>query len=256
MICSTAELNLGTDHSGILVLPAGHRRAGNAAAGLLGLDDVVFHSAITPDRGYRLSGARHGPRNRQRQRPRLCRSRRRRSLPRGRGFARDHRPGGVMIRAAAGDRDDPTAVSPWWMQRRLLLSGIRAISPAVDVTNYVMLELGPDARPRPQLITGAFRVRFAETGRSWSRSTTSNAAQPGDVLIVDDVATAAIGGVWWRHDRGPRHHHRRASRGRGLGSAAVSRTQRRLHLPAKPAAATSAPSIRLFPLRPWTDARL
>ena len=55
MICSTAELNLGTDHSGILVLPPGTAEPGAAAADVLGLDDVVFHLAITPDRGYCLS---------------------------------------------------------------------------------------------------------------------------------------------------------------------------------------------------------
>lgn len=55
MICSTAELNLGTDHSGILVLPPGTAEPGTAAADVLGLDDVVFHLAITPDRGYCLS---------------------------------------------------------------------------------------------------------------------------------------------------------------------------------------------------------
>jgi phenylalanyl-tRNA synthetase beta chain len=55
MICSTAEINLGTDHSGILVLPPGTAEPGTAAADLLGLDDVVFHLAITPDRGYCLS---------------------------------------------------------------------------------------------------------------------------------------------------------------------------------------------------------
>ena len=55
MICSTAELRLGADHSGILVLPPGTAEPGTPAADVLGLDDVVFHLAITPDRGYCLS---------------------------------------------------------------------------------------------------------------------------------------------------------------------------------------------------------
>src|ERR1700710_2772681 len=55
MICSTAELNLGNDHSGILVLPPGTAEPGTPAADVLGLGDTVFHLAITPDRGYCLS---------------------------------------------------------------------------------------------------------------------------------------------------------------------------------------------------------
>src|SRR6202165_857015 len=55
MICSTAELGLAADHSGILVLPPGTAEPGDDAAEVLGLDDVVFHLAITPDRGYCLS---------------------------------------------------------------------------------------------------------------------------------------------------------------------------------------------------------
>ncbi len=168
MICSTAELNLGTDHSGILVLPPGTAEPGTPAADLLGLDDVVFHLAITPDRGYCLSvrgmareianaydldyvdPADVGP------------------LPAdGDALPVTIEPGtGVLrfgLRPVAGI--DPTAVSPWWLQRRLLLSGIRAISPAVDVTNYVMLELGHPMHAHDRsLITGGFKVRFAERG--------------------------------------------------------------------------------------------
>lgn len=55
MICSAAELGLGSDHSGILVLPDGDYRAGDDAADALRLNDVVFDLAITPDRGYCMS---------------------------------------------------------------------------------------------------------------------------------------------------------------------------------------------------------
>ena len=66
MICSTAELNFGTDHSGILVLPPGTAEPGTPAADVLGLDDVVFHLAITPGPRLLPFGARHGARNRLR----------------------------------------------------------------------------------------------------------------------------------------------------------------------------------------------
>jgi phenylalanyl-tRNA synthetase beta chain len=55
MICSAAELGLGADHSGILVLPPDTAQPGADAAAVLGLDDVIFHLAITPDRGYCMS---------------------------------------------------------------------------------------------------------------------------------------------------------------------------------------------------------
>src|SRR4051812_29901027 len=55
MICSSSELNLGSDHAGIMVLPAGTAEPGTCAIDVLGLDDVVFDLAITPDRGYCLS---------------------------------------------------------------------------------------------------------------------------------------------------------------------------------------------------------
>ena len=55
MICSAAELGLGADHSGILVLPPGTAEPGADAIAVLGLDDVVFDLAVTPDRGYAFS---------------------------------------------------------------------------------------------------------------------------------------------------------------------------------------------------------
>ena len=120
------------------------------------------------------------------------------------------------------------------MQRRLLLSGIRSISPAVDVTNYVMLELGHPMHAHDRtLITGGFDVRFAAArGRRSSRSTTSTGKlDPGDVLIVDDVATAAIGGVMGAGTTEVRDSTTDVLLEAAVWDpAAVSRTQRRLHL--------------------------
>ena len=236
MICSATELNLGADHSGILVLPAGTAEPGTPAADVLGLDDIVFDLAITPDRGYCLSV---------------------------RGMAREianaydldyvdpadiaplpvegealpvtiDRGTGVLrfgLRPVTGI--DPKAVSPWWMQRRLLLSGIRAISPAVDVTNYVMLEIGHPMHAHDRsLITGGFRVRFAEPDETVvTLDDIERRLDPADVLIVDDVATAAIGGVMGAGTTEVRDSTTDVLLEAAVWDpAAVSRTQRRLHL--------------------------
>ncbi|PQD97474.1 phenylalanine--tRNA ligase subunit beta [Mycobacterium sp. EPG1] len=236
MICSVSELNLGSDHSGILVLPPGTAEPGTPAHGVLGLDDVVFHLAITPDRGYCLSV---------------------RGLAReiANAFDLDYVDPAdvaplpvtgealpVTIDAGTGVQRfglrpvtgiDPKAVSPWWLQRRLVLSGIRAISPAVDVTNYVMLELGHPMHAHDRsLITGGFRVRFAEPGETVvTLDDVERKLDPVDVLIVDDVATAAIGGVMGAGTTEVRDSTTDVMLEAAVWDpAAVSRTQRRLHL--------------------------
>ena len=204
MICSAAELGMGTDHSGILVLPPGTAEPGDDAAAVLGLDDVVFDLAITPDRGYGLSVrgiAREiacaydlefvDPAFDPNVVP---------TLPaEGDALPVTIQPGtGVSrfaLRAVTGI--DPAAVSPWWLRRRLILSGIRPISPAVDVTNYVMLELGHPMHAHDRSrINGEFAVRFATPGETVvTLDDIERKLEPADVLIVDDVAVAAIGGV-------------------------------------------------------------
>ena len=236
MICSTAELNLGTDHSGILVLPPGTAEPGAPAAGVLGLDDVVFHLAITPDRGYCLSV-------RGMAREIACAYNLDYVDPAdvapspadGEALPVTIQPGTGVIRFGLRPVTgiDPTAVSPWWMQRRLLLSGIRAISPAVDVTNYVMLELGHPMHAHDRsLITGGFRVRFAEPGETVvTLDDIERKLDPRDVLIVDDVATAAIGGVMGAGTTEVRDTTTDLLLEAAVWDpAAVSRTQRRLHL--------------------------
>jgi phenylalanyl-tRNA synthetase beta chain len=236
MICSAAELGLGSDHAGIMVFPPGTAEPGDSGVDVLGLDDVVFDLAITPDRGYGLSV---------------------RGIAREIACAYDLKfvdPAEVAPLPVDGDAwpltidvgtgvsrfalrpvtgIDQHALSPWWMRRRLALCGIRPISPAVDVTNYVMLEFGHPMHAHDRdRIHGGFRVRFAEPGETvLTLDDVERKLDPADVLIVDQVATAAIGGVM------------------GAGSteigddstdvlleaavwdpAAVSRTQRRLRL--------------------------
>ncbi|CAM4065587.1 Phenylalanine--tRNA ligase beta subunit [Mycobacterium basiliense] len=241
MICSAAELGLGADHSGILVLPPGTAEPGADAAGVLGLADVVFHLAITPDRGYCMSV---------------------RGLAREIACAYDLDfvdPADVSplpvegpawpltvqsetevrrfaLRPVTGI--DPAALSPWWLQRRLLLCGIRATSPAVDVTNYVMLELGHPMHAHDRSrIAGALAVRFARPGEAVvTLDDVERRLDSGDVLIVDDAATAAIGGVMGASSTEVRADSTDVLLEAAIWDpAAVSRTQRRLHLPSEAA---------------------
>jgi phenylalanyl-tRNA synthetase beta chain len=242
MICSAAELGLGADHSGILVLPPGTAEPGAGGAEVLGLDDAVFDLAITPDRGYCMSvrglareiacaydldfvdPAAVGP-----------------ALPReGQAWPLTVEPETGVRRFALRPvlNIDPVAVSPWWLQRRLLLSGIRSISPAVDATNYVMLELGHPMHAHDlNRITGGFDVRFARPGETvQTLDDMERTLDPADVLIVDDVATAAIAGVMGSGSTEMRDDSTDVLLEAAVWDpAAVSRTARRLHLPSEAA---------------------
>jgi phenylalanyl-tRNA synthetase beta chain len=241
MICSAAELGLAAEHSGILVLPPATAEPGADAVEMLGLDDVVFHLAITPDRGYCMSV---------------------RGLAREIACAYDldfvdpadvpplPREADVWpltVQPETGVRRfalrpvtgiDPTAVSPWWLQRRLLLCGIRVISPAVDATNYVMLELGHPMHAHDlKRITGGFAVRFARPGETVvTLDDIERRLNEADVLIVDDVATAAIGGVMGSGSTEMRDDSADVLLEAAVWDpAAVSRTARRLRLPSEAA---------------------
>lgn len=236
MICSTSELGMGADSGGILVLPPGTAEPGDSGHDVLGLDDVVFDLAITPDRGYGLSVrgiAREiacafdlafvDPADVE-------------PLPaEGQAWPLTVQPGtGVgrfALRPVTGI--DQHALSPWWMRRRLLLSGIRPISPAVDVTNYVMLELGhPMHAHDRKRITGGFDVRFARPGETVvTLDGVKRTLDPGDVLIVDDHATAAIGGVMGAGTTEINDDSTDVLLEAAVWDpATISRTQRRLHL--------------------------
>src|SRR5215213_5911792 len=201
MICSVRELGIGEDHAGILVLGRDGFTPGTPAAGLLGLDDVVIELNVTPDRGYCLAM---------------------RGIAReiGTGLAVDWRDPGALIPPAwsgqpawqvevadparcdrfsmiAMEGLDPTAPSPWWMRRRLAQSGIRSISLAVDVTNYVMLELGQPMHAFDRdRVRGPIVVRLARAGEKLQTlDGSTRALTEDDLLITDDSGPIGLAAV-------------------------------------------------------------
>jgi phenylalanyl-tRNA synthetase beta chain len=204
MICSARELGLGEDHTGIIVLGPDEGAPGDDAAAVLHLRDAVLDMAVTPDRGYCLSirgvarevatayglplhdpgaSGRH-----QRAEP---------SATSGYPVAVDdpHRCAVYVARTITGL--DLDARSPRWLQRRIQLAGMRPISLAVDVTNYVMLELGqPIHGFNRDALTGSIVVRRAAAGE---KLTTLDGAvrdlDPDDLLITDDSGPIGLAGV-------------------------------------------------------------
>ncbi|MEU7997190.1 phenylalanine--tRNA ligase subunit beta [Micromonospora sp. NPDC049060] len=202
MICSARELGLGDDHDGIVVLPQDTpAKPGDDARPVVGLDDVVVDLEITPDRGYAMS-----VRGLARELSHAL------GVPfRDPGLA--PAPGGtaepaypVEVRDTVGcDRFaarlvrgvDPTAQSPDWMQRRLTVAGIRSISLPVDITNYVMLELGqPMHAFDADRIAGPLVVRRAEAGEKLTTlDGVTRALAPEDMVICDDSGPISLAAV-------------------------------------------------------------
>ncbi|WP_328411748.1 phenylalanine--tRNA ligase subunit beta [Nocardia sp. NBC_00403] len=200
MICSVAELGIGKDHSGILVLEPGTAEPGTDANELLGLDDTIIELNITPDRGYCFSV-------RGLARELTCGYDLEYADPAVRTLPDDEQDAWPVrlepdskctrfaVRRVTGI--DPNAVSPWWLQRRLLLAGVRPISPAVDVTNYVMLELGQPLHAFDAAkLTGGLVVRTANTGETLrTLDETERVLDAEDVVIADDSGVISLAGV-------------------------------------------------------------
>ena len=143
MICSSRELGLGEDHSGIIVLPSNSLAVGTDAIAALEINDVIFDIAVNPDRGYALSIrglAREiaGALNVKFVDPveALKNVEFKKS---GNGVTPVLEDGASVfyLRTLANYKAD--ALTPLWMSRRIEKMGMRSISLAVDIKNYVML---------------------------------------------------------------------------------------------------------------------
>ena len=201
MICSERELGLGEDHSGIIVLDEG--TVGEDAAPLLGIGDEVLDIAVTPDRGYALSvrgvarevATAYG-------------------LPfvdPGQQLAELPAPSGGEPRPCAVDDPsmcemftlrrivgfDPLAPTPEWMRQRLVACGIRPVSLAVDVTNYVMLELGQPLHAFDGAkVSGPLRAgRAGPDLRLETLDHVERTLEPDDVVIRDDSGVIGLAGT-------------------------------------------------------------
>jgi phenylalanyl-tRNA synthetase beta chain len=203
MICSAAELAIGDDHSGILVLPPGAPLGADFVA-YAGLADHVFDIAVTPDRGYALSirgvarelATAYGVAY---------------TDPAGTGLPDDVEtvspevyPASIedptacdrfVLREAHGF--EPDAPTPLWMRVRLARCGMRSVSLAVDITNYLMLELGQPlhAFDRTRL-TGPIVVRRARPGeRLETLDHVVRDLDPDDILITDSSGPISMAGT-------------------------------------------------------------
>ncbi|MEO8536241.1 MAG: phenylalanine--tRNA ligase subunit beta, partial [Betaproteobacteria bacterium] len=199
MLCSARELGLSDDAEGLLVLPD-DARAGDDLRAALALDDALITIKLTPNRPDCLSltgiarevAAMTGaPLALQDSTP----------IP---AASRDVR--GVRIEDAAAcprfaarivDGIDARAPTPWWMKARLERSGIRSISAIVDITNYVMLELGqPMHAYDNRLLEGDVVVRFARAGETLTLLNGDKLALEPDLLLVcDTVKPLGLAGI-------------------------------------------------------------
>ena len=209
MMCSSRELELGNDHSGIIELPD-DAPIGAVFTSYAGLDDSVFDVNVTPNRQDAMGV---------------------------RGIARDLAAAGIgdlkplavppiegsfpcpvpvkiedpdgcpafFGRAIRGLHNGP---SPEWMQRRLKAAGQRPISALVDITNYVMLDHGrPSHAYDIAKLAGGLTARPARPGETvLALNEKQYSLQPFMTVIADDRQVHDIGGIMGGEDSGVSEH--------------------------------------------------
>ena len=210
MMCSGAELGLGAQANGIIVLGEEVAdKVGEDARPIIGLYDTDFDVNITPDRGYALSA---------------------RGLSREiasafdlefADIAEDPSVAGIdtsAVPAAQGSLIDvtldpatkaqrfglrkvsgidPQARTPFWLERELMLCGQRSVNLPTDITNYVMLLLGtPMHAFDANVIQGNLVVRNAEEGEKFETlDHVKRELSAEDVVICDANGIQSLAGV-------------------------------------------------------------
>ncbi len=199
MMCSAKELGLAAEASGLLELP-NDAPTGQDIREYFDLNDTLFTLKLTPNRADCLSVL---------------------------GVARDVAAmTGVPLNTPAGSRMDigsqasvavnvqaaeacpayygrviesvdAKAATPDWMKQRLERSGIRSISAIVDVTNYVLLELGQPMHAFDlHKLSGGIQVRFAKAGEALKLlNGTKINLKPDDLVIADNSGAVALAGI-------------------------------------------------------------
>ena len=206
MLCSARELGLSEDHGGLHALPE-DAPIGRDIRDYLGLDDTLFTIKLTPNRADCLSltgvarevaaitatalqqpviepvtPAFEGRREIVLDAPAAC-----------------PRYCGRILRGV-----DAKAPTPEWMARRLVRSGVRSISALVDITNYVMLELGQPLHAFDNTkLQGAIHVRMPRTGEQVLLLNEQTVTPAADTLLIADEARAlALAGIMGGEDSG------------------------------------------------------
>ena len=206
MLCSARELGLSEDHGGLYALPE-DAPIGTDIRLYLGLDDTLFTIKLTPNRADCLSlegvarevaavtGAAFRPTEVSPVAP---------TIDARRAIVLDApqacpRYCGRILRGV-----DAKAPTPDWMVRRLARSGIRSISALVDVTNYVMLELGQPLHAFDNTrLQGAIHVRFPRAGEQVLLLNEQTVAPaPDTLLIADEQRALALAGIMGGEESG------------------------------------------------------
>jgi phenylalanyl-tRNA synthetase beta chain len=211
MLCSAKELALAEKSEGLLELDA-DAPVGAALGAHLRLDDAVLALELTPNRGDCLSVA-----GLAREISAVFGVALKRPGAGRQSFADRRRHGNAALRGSSrrigvkldSRRDcpryagrviegiDPQARTPDWMRERLRRSGHRSIHPVVDVTNYILLELGQPLHAFDcAQLAGGIRVRRAQARESLKLlNEQTYEFTPADLLIADEARPLALAGI-------------------------------------------------------------
>jgi len=199
MICSAMELQLAETSEGILELPA-DAPSGASIVDYLSLADRIIDVDLTPNRGDCLSIAGVAREVSAINRMPLIHS--------GVGEVADSVCQSFAVELEAAEHCpryagrvisgiDPQARTPLWMREKLRRCGLRPISPVVDVTNYVMMELGQPMHGFDfDKLNGGIRVRLAQPGEKLALLDQSEVECFADTLVIADHSGAvALAGI-------------------------------------------------------------